>query len=112
MSEEDSKIILRWNHDDGEFEKISAKEGDGVFMELKPEENIWFYSYQNATLIARRTSERKANGISKTGWVDPTTGIRHGVEFKLVQEKSRYEDLSDDLKKKQRAWYGGEYRED
>lgn len=109
MSEEEmQKVILKWNEDTGVFDPIQSDNDmdDGIFIELKEEEKTWRYFYiEGASLIARRTALRSANGISKTGYVHPISGIRYGVEHKLVEDKSPYEDMPDGLRKTQRSWY-------
>ena len=54
---------------------------------------------------------RSANGISKTGYVHPNTHLRYGIECKLEEEVSPYEDMPDNIKVSQRQWYKGEYKE-
>ncbi|MFX1311958.1 MAG: hypothetical protein ACFFHD_05045 [Promethearchaeota archaeon] len=85
---------------------------EGIFIELLEDENKWKYFYvKGASIIARRTALRVANGISKTGYVHPNTKIRCGINCELNEEISPYEDLPKDLKKVQRIWYKGEYGE-
>ena len=114
MSEKEEKIMLKWNSDNGEFVPI-ASDADmqhGVFIELIEEEDKWRYFYiKGASLIDRRTALRSANGISKTGYIHPQTKIRYGIECKLDEEVSPYEDMPDNIKVSQREWYKGEYRE-
>ncbi|MHA1821602.1 MAG: hypothetical protein ACTSU2_03415 [Promethearchaeota archaeon] len=102
---DEENFILIWNDDKQEFIPVENKDGDGIFLEYIPAESKWLYSYRNASLIQRRTSERKANGIAKTGYVHPDSGIRYGASFKLELEKPDTDDLSPDLKKSQRSWY-------
>lgn len=100
------KILLIWNPDLDEFKPIDERSGEGIFMELIPEESQWIYSYtKGSSLIARRTALRSANGISKTGYVHPVSKIRYGVECQLIEEESPYTDMPDKLKQPQRTWY-------
>ena len=113
MSDQKANLMLKWNEEKGEFVPIESEEDmdDGVFIELIEDENKWRYFYiKGASLIARRTALRSANGIAKTGYLHPISNIRYGVECKLDEEIGPYEDLADDLKKSQRSWYKGEYK--
>ncbi|MFW9821056.1 MAG: hypothetical protein ACFFE5_15740 [Candidatus Thorarchaeota archaeon] len=114
MTEKDDNFILKWNDEKGQFVLIES-DGDmneGIFIELVKENNKWRYFYiKGASLIARRTALRAANGISKIGYVHPKTNIRYGVECSLEEEISPYEDMPDDLRKTQRSWYKGEYQQ-
>jgi len=109
MSEEDEiKLILKWNEESGKFLPVESEDEmkDGIFLELLNKEKKWKYFYiKGASLISRRTSLRVANGISKTGYVHPNSGIRYGIEFSLLEEQSPYDDMPDKLKLAQRAWY-------
>ncbi|MFX1324365.1 MAG: hypothetical protein ACFE8N_05375 [Promethearchaeota archaeon] len=114
MPEDENKIMLKWNEDSGQFQPIESEldMNEGVFLELNEEEDTWRYFYiKGASLIARRTSLRSANGISKTGYVHPQTNVRYGVDCKLEEEISPYEDMPENLKKSQRTWYKGEYQQ-
>ena len=107
-------LLLKWNDDMDKFEPIESDQGmhDGVFLELIEEDRIWKYFYiTGASLIIRRTARRAANGIAKTGYVHPSTNIRHGVAFTLEEELSPFEDMPEDIQKSQRDWYGGHYKE-
>ncbi|MFX0022040.1 MAG: hypothetical protein ACFE9S_06915 [Candidatus Hermodarchaeota archaeon] len=114
MTEKNDNFILKWNGDKGQFVPIES-DGDmneGIFIELVKDEDTWRYFYiKGASLIARRTALRAANGISKTGYVHPKTNIRYGIECSLEEEVSPYEDMPDDLRKNQRSWYKGEYKQ-
>ncbi|MHA1293954.1 MAG: hypothetical protein ACTSQJ_14965 [Promethearchaeota archaeon] len=114
MSEDDRKnLMLKWNDETGQFIPIESEEDmdDGIFIELIDEENKWKYFYiKGASLIARRTALRAANGIAKTGYVHPATNIRYGVECKLEEEISPYEDMPAELKRSQRSWYDPYYK--
>lgn len=109
-----SNLMLKWNDEKGIFEPIES-DGDmneGIFIELDEKNKTWKYFYiQGASLIARRTALRSANGISKTGYLHPKTDLRYGLECELIEEKSPYEDMPDNLRKSQRSWYSGEYRQ-
>ncbi|MFX0006746.1 MAG: hypothetical protein ACFFA7_14030 [Promethearchaeota archaeon] len=114
MIEKNDIFILKWNDDIEKFEPIEsdADMNEGIFLELVKGDAIWRYFYiKGASLIARRTALRTANGISKTGYVHPKTDIRYGVEYRLEEEVSPYEDMPDDLRKTQRSWYKGEYKQ-
>lgn len=114
MTEKKDNFILKWNDDKGQFVPIEsdADMNDGIFVELVEDEDKWRYFYiKGASLIARRTALRAANGISKTGYVHPKTNVRYGVDCKLQEEISPYEDMPDTLRKSQRSWYKGEYRQ-
>lgn len=105
--------MLKWNDDKGQFVPIEsdADMNEGIFIELA-DETKWRYFYiKGASLIARRTALRAANGISKTGYVHPKTNMRYGVECELLEEISPYEDMPDTLRKSQRSWYKGEYKQ-
>ncbi|MFX1452794.1 MAG: hypothetical protein ACFFCM_18300 [Promethearchaeota archaeon] len=114
MTETKSILILKWNDDSGKFLPIESDKdmNDGIFIELVEDEKKWKYFYiKGASLIARRTALRAANGISKTGFIHPKTSIRYGIECILEEEKSAYEDMPEDLRMSQRSWYKGEYRQ-
>ncbi|MFX0027958.1 MAG: hypothetical protein ACFE8B_02015 [Candidatus Hermodarchaeota archaeon] len=114
MVEEKSIFMLKWNDDSGQFRPIESDSDmdDGIFLELIEDEETWKYFYiKGASLISRRTSLRAANGISKTGYIHPQTNIRYGIECNLEEEVSPYEDMPENLKKSQRTWYKGEYRQ-
>jgi len=111
--EESDNLMLKWDSDDGKFKPIESDEDmdEGIFIELIPGENKWRYFYiSGASLIARRTSLRSANGIAKTGYVHPKTNIRYGSGCKLEEEVSPYEDMPAELKKSQRHWYDPRYK--
>ncbi|MHA1340663.1 MAG: hypothetical protein ACTSRZ_11035 [Promethearchaeota archaeon] len=106
--EKATKLVLKWDENEGKFMPIDSDEAmnEGIFLELIEEENKWKYFYiKGASLIARRTALRAAHGISKTGYVHPTSGIRYGVEFELIEEQSPYDDMPEKLRQAQRAWY-------
>ena len=108
-----SKLLLKWNDKSGQFDPIESDKDmdEGIFIELFKNENLWKYFYiTGASLIARRTALRAANGIAKTGYVHPKDNIRYGVECQLEEEKSPYEDMPSELKKSQRYWYDPNYK--
>ena len=114
MTEKKDNFILKWNDDKGQFVPIEsdADMNEGIFIELVENDEKWRYFYiKGASLIARRTALRAANGISKTGYVHPKTNIRYGVDCRLEEEISPYEDMPDNLRKTQRFWYKGEYKQ-
>jgi hypothetical protein len=114
MTEKNDNFILKWNDDKGQFVPIESDSdmNDGIFIELVENEDKWRYFYiEGASLISRRTALRAANGISKTGFVHPKTNIRYGIECSLEEEVSPYEDMPDNLRKSQRSWYKGEYKQ-
>ena len=87
---ESSNLMLKWNDDTHVFDPIESDSdmNEGIFIELNEKNKKWKYFYiQGSSLIARRTALRSANGISKTGFVHPTTNIRCGAECELVEEK-------------------------
>ena len=100
-------IALRWSNDEGDFIPIDSVEGDGIFIELNEKNRIWTYSYTpGVSLISRRTAFRKANGISKTGFVMPITSLRVGVACKLIEKEEGSEgSVPDKLVAQQREWY-------
>jgi len=107
-------LMLKWNKDKNIFEPIESDGAmdEGIFIELDDKKMEWRYFYiEGASLISRRTALRSANGISKTGYLNPETKDRYGIECKLVEEKSPYADMPDNLRKSQRSWYRGEYKE-
>ena len=98
--------MLKWNDIMGQFRPLESDldMDEGIFIELIEEEDTWRYFYIKGTsLIARRTAFGAANGISKTGYIHPKNNIRYGVDCKLDEEISPYEDLPEDLKKAQRT---------
>ena len=113
-AKESDNLMLKWNDDKGIFEPIESDSAmdDGIFIELDDKNKTWRYFYiEGASLIARRTALRSANGISKTGYLHPKSDVRYGVACELVEEKSPYEDMPDNLRKSQRSWYSGEYKQ-
>lgn len=111
---EDKKVLLKWHENAGQFQPIESDEemDEGIFLELMKDTQEWKYFYiKGASLIARRTALRSANGISKTGYIHPGDNIRYGVAHTLVEEQGPYEDLTDELKQSQRSWYGGHYKQ-
>lgn len=114
MTEKKENFMLKWNDDTGQFVPIEsdADMNEGIFIELVEDAENWRYFYiKGASLISRRTALRAANGISKTGYVHPKTNKRYGVDCKLEEEISPYEDMPDTLRKTQRSWYKGEYKQ-
>ncbi len=114
MTEKKEKIMLKWNVDNGQFGPIESDVDmrNGIFIELLEEEEKWRYFYiKGASLIERRTALRAANGISKTGFLHPERKTRYGIECHLEEDVSPYEDMPENLKKTQRSWYKGEYKE-
>jgi hypothetical protein len=114
MAEKKGNFILKWNDDSGQFRPIESDSDmdEGIFLELLEDDEKWkFFYIKGASLISRRTSLRAANGISKTGYVHPQTNLRYGVECKLEEDTSPYEDMPENLKKSQRTWYKGEYKQ-
>jgi len=114
MTDKEGKIMLKWVDDTGQFRPIESESDmlEGIFLELIKEEDKWKYFYiKGASLISRRTALRAANGISKTGYIHPQTNLRYGIECKLEEEVSPYEDMPDEIKVSQREWYKGEYKE-
>ena len=114
MTEKKGNLMLKWINDNSQFRPTESDSDmvEGIFVELNEEDAKWKYFYiKGASLIARRTSLRAANGISKTGYVHPQSNVRYGVDCKLEEEISPYEDMPDNLKKSQRTWYKGEYKE-
>ena len=70
MTERKDNFMLKWNDDTGQFVPIEsdADMNDGIFIELVENDEKWRYFYiKGASLIARHTALRTANGISKTG---------------------------------------------
>ena len=114
MKDEKSKdLLLKWNETSGEFDPIESDNSmdEGIFIELVNEDKWKYFYIKGASLIARRTALRAVNGISKTGYVHPKTNMRYGAECELVEEISPYEDMPDNLRKTQRSWYKGEYKQ-
>lgn len=114
MTEKKDNLMLKWNDDKGQFVPIEsdADMNEGIFIELVEDDEKWRYFYiKGASLVARRTALRAANGISKTGYNHPQKDLRYGVDCKLQEEISPYEDMPDNLRKSQRSWYKGEYRQ-
>ena len=113
MTEKKNNFMLKWNDDSGQFVPIEsdADMNDGIFIELVNEDKWRYFYIKGSSLISRRTALRAANGISKTGYVHPKTNIRYGVECELKEEISPYEDMPDNLRKNQRSWYKGEYKQ-
>ena len=112
MPEKIGNFMLKWNDDNGQFGPIESESdmNEGIFLEFIEQKDKWQYFYlTGASLIPSRTALRSANGISKTGYVHPQTNVRYGINCKLEEQVSPYEDMPEDLKKSQRAWYKGEY---
>jgi len=110
---DNKKLLLKWKEDTDKFDPIQSDQGmhEGIFLELIEEDRIWKYFYiKGASLIARRTARRAANGIAKTGYVHPSTSIRYGVAFTFEEELSPFEDMPEDIQRSQRDWYGGHYK--
>ncbi len=102
---DDENIVLKWNEDAGKFEPVESEEGinEGIFLELKANERKWIFFYiSGVSMITKLTALRAANGISKTGFVHPSTGIRLGVECKLDEEVSPFKDIQEYVQKSQR----------
>ena len=107
-------LLLKWNEDTGKFDLTDSKDeaSNGVYLELHDEEKKWLYSFmRGASLIAKRTARRAADGIAKTGYIHPTEGKRYGVECKLEEEVSQFSGLSEDITRSQRDWYSGNYKQ-
>ncbi|MFX1389013.1 MAG: hypothetical protein ACFE9Z_03005 [Promethearchaeota archaeon] len=114
MTEKKDNFILKWNDDIGQYIPIEsdAAMNEGIFIELVEAEDKWRYFYiTGASLIVRRTALRAANGISKAGFVHPKTNTRYGAECNLEEEISPYEDMLNNLRKSQRSWYKGDYKQ-
>ena len=112
--EKPKNLLLKWNETTGKFDPIESDKSmdEGIFIELIEDENIWKYFYiKGASLIARRTSLRAANGIARTGYIHPGDQIRYGFDCKLEEEVSAYEDMPQELRKSQRWWYKGDYKQ-
>ncbi len=106
-------LLLKWKEETDKFVPIQSDQGmhEGIFLELIEEDNKWKYFYiKGASLIARRTARRAANGIAKTGYVHPSTNVRYGVAFTFEEELSPFEDMPEDIQRSQRDWYGGNYK--
>ena len=109
-----SNLLLKWNENTGQFDPIESDESmdEGIFIELIENENVWKYFYiKGASLISRRTALRAANGIARTGYIHPGNDFRYGFDCKLVEDVSPYEDMPYQLRKSQRWWYKGEYKQ-
>ena len=114
MTEKKDNLMLKWNDHKGQFVPIAsdADMNEGIFIELFENDETWKYFYiKGASLINRRTALRAANGISKSGYFHPKTNIRHGIDRKLEEEISPFEDMPNNLRKSQRSWYKGEYKQ-
>ncbi|MFX1365610.1 MAG: hypothetical protein ACFFCE_06415 [Promethearchaeota archaeon] len=113
MTEKKDNFILKWHDDSGTFMPIEsdADMNEGIFIELVNDSKWRYFYIKGASLISRRTALRAANGISKTGYIHPKTNIRYGIECELKEEISPYEDMPDTLRKSQRSWYKGEYKQ-
>jgi len=109
MSDEEKEtLVLKWDDAGGKFVPIESDEdmNEGIFIELFEEEKKWKYFYiKGASLITRRTALRAANGIAKTGYVHPQNNKRYGIDNKLEEEVSPYEDMPEEIKLSQRHWY-------
>ncbi|MHA1491815.1 MAG: hypothetical protein ACTSRI_19450 [Promethearchaeota archaeon] len=113
-NDKQKEIILKWSEEGGEFRPIESEAdmNEGIFVKLIVEERKWKYFYiKGASLIARRTALRSANGIAKTGYVHPIDGIRYGTNCKIEEEVSPYENMPENIKKSQRSWYKGDYKQ-
>lgn len=98
-------LILWWNTDAGSFDPTDSK-SDGIFLERDDGNKLWLFSYTPGTgLIARRTALRRANEISKTGYIHPLSKLRTGIEYTLKELEDPYANLPDSIKSPQRTWY-------
>ena len=96
-------LILWWDGD--KFEPTDAK-AEGIFLERNDENRLWLFSYSPGIgLIARRTALRRANEISKVGYVHPGSKLRTGSEYELKELEDPYANLPDSIKQAQREWY-------
>lgn len=113
MTEKKDNFVLKWSNDSGSFlpVKSDADMNEGIYLEFVNESKWRYFYIKGASLISRRTALRAASGISKTGYVHPKTNIRYGVKCELKEEISPYEDMPDTLRKSQRSWYKGEYKQ-
>ncbi len=113
MTEKKDNLMLKWNDDMGQFVPIEsdADMDEGIFIELVNKQKWRYFYIKGALLITRRTALRAANGIAKTGYVHPKTDLRYGVNCELIEEISPYKDMSETLRKSQRSWYKGEYKQ-
>ena len=103
--ENNGPLILWWNTDAGSFDPTDSK-SEGIFLERNDENKLWLFSYTPGTgLIARRTALRRANEISKVGYVHPLSKMRTGSEYVLKELEDPYANLPDSIKKAQREWY-------
>ena len=73
MTKKKDNFILKWNDDSGQFVPIKsdADMNEGIFIELVNEDKWRYFYIKGASLIARRTALRTANGISKNGVYSP-----------------------------------------
>ncbi|MFX1238774.1 MAG: hypothetical protein ACFFAS_18820 [Promethearchaeota archaeon] len=111
---EKKNMLLKWNNDKGAFDPIDSLEGmhKGIFLELIEDQKKWRHFYiKGASLIARRTARRAATGIAKTGYFNPKTNVRRGIEYEFDEEISPFEDMPEDIQRSQRDWYKGHYKE-
>jgi hypothetical protein len=112
--EKPKNLLLKWNESTGKFDPIESDESmnEGIFIELIEDENKWkFFYIKGASLIARRTSLRAANGIARTGYIHPGNQHRYGSDCKLEEEVSPHDDMPHELRKSQRWWYKGDYKQ-
>jgi chromosome segregation ATPase len=74
-------IILRYNGE--EFLLVKQKPEEGIGLIMDGQERKWLLVWDaNASFIDRRTAERRARSIAKSGWPLPN-GARLGMAFDL-----------------------------
>ncbi|GAB4327306.1 MAG: hypothetical protein Kow0069_34130 [Promethearchaeota archaeon] len=101
------RVLLQW--DGSGFSEVDSKTS-GIFLELDYDANEWVFSYTpGESLIARRTSLRRANEIAKVGYLRKD-GSRVGRELSVREKTPSSTDLPEDLRRAQREWYSGKKR--
>jgi len=95
------KINLKYNGK--EFINIPEISGSGIFLSLDKVNEKWMMSWTDDTsFVERRSAERVARSISKSGWQSVAGGARYGFGFELIIQAENV--VPDDLLKDQHKY--------
>jgi hypothetical protein len=96
-------LILCWTG--GEFTPVNEKGSSGIYLKFDEVKNEWVYSFSDdSSLIAQKTSLRRAREIAKSGAIEPKTGKRVGMDAGFREEVDHYEGIPDSLKVPERDY--------
>jgi len=87
LTGEEQVVMLRYTGTD--FLLVKQKPDEGIVLIMDGQERKWLLTWDpNASFIDRRTAERRARSIAKSGWPLPG-GARLGMgfEFEIQGEK-------------------------